>query len=135
MIALVECPGLKKEDVDITWNKSVILLVHVLIRSLRLLLSAMNSDVLQISGQTDQLKESQTPRTTFKSCERYYGSFTRIIPVPPGLKESEVRSTLPSDCNILLTTVYSTRAIPDQGFNGFWSWSLGLKQSQKLLLK
>lgn len=58
------------------------------------LIYARSSNLLSISGKTEHVKESQSEGSQYKSCERYYGSFSRTIAVPPGLKETEIKASM-----------------------------------------
>ena len=68
--ATFELPGLKKEDVNIDIQNSV----------------------LTISGETkvDETKEQDG----YAVRERRFGKFSRSIPVPQGIKEDEIKASL-----------------------------------------
>ncbi|KAK4704337.1 HSP20 family protein, partial [Phenoliferia sp. Uapishka_3] len=72
LTCVVELPGLKKEDVNIS----------------------LHDNVLSIAGKVSHVSESEGEGSSFKFSERSYGSFERKLAVPPSLKESEISAKL-----------------------------------------
>ncbi|KAL8286837.1 hypothetical protein RQP46_003843 [Phenoliferia psychrophenolica] len=72
LTCVVELPGLKKEDVNIS----------------------LNDNVLTISGKVEHVSESQGEDAKYKFTERSYGSFERKLAVPPSLKQSDISAKL-----------------------------------------
>ncbi|KAL8286349.1 hypothetical protein RQP46_004366 [Phenoliferia psychrophenolica] len=72
LTCVVELPGLKKEDVNIS----------------------LHDNVLSISGKVEHVSESQGEDAKYKFSERSYGSFERKLAVPPSLKESDISAKL-----------------------------------------
>lgn len=72
LTALVELPGISKENVNIS----------------------LQNNVLTISGHVEHTEESKAEGSAYKFTERSYGHFTRSLVVPSGIKESEIKANL-----------------------------------------
>lgn len=72
LVVSCELPGLTKDNVSID----------------------LHNNMLSISGKVEQSKEHTEEGTNVKYTERSFGSFHREVPVPPGLKASEIQAKL-----------------------------------------
>jgi HSP20 family protein len=68
IVVSAELPGMKKEDVHLNFNEGC----------------------LEIKGQKEEVKKRDD--TTYHVSERSYGSFMRRIPLPQGVKESDIKA-------------------------------------------
>jgi HSP20 family protein len=69
LVTKIDLPGMKKEDVKVE----------------------IGEGQLVISG--DRKREVEDKKNDFYRCEREYGSFTRIVPLPEGVKLEDVNAT------------------------------------------
>jgi len=68
IVVNAELPGMKKEDIHLDFNEGC----------------------LEIKGQKEEVKKRDD--TTYHFTERSYGSFMRRIPLPEGVKESDIKA-------------------------------------------
>jgi len=85
LMATIELPGLKKENVNID--------VH--------------NDRLTISGETETSSETKHDNGGYTVRERSYGKFTRALPLPRGTKPEDVKANME---NGVLTLTYPKNA-------------------------
>lgn len=69
LVTKIDLPGLKKEDVKVE----------------------VTDGHLAISGQ--RKSEAEEKKDDFYRCERQYGSFYRVVPLPEGVKLEDVKAT------------------------------------------
>jgi HSP20 family protein len=69
LVTKIDLPGLKKEDVKVE----------------------VTDGYLAISG--DRKMEEEERKTNFYRCERAYGTFYRAVPLPEGVKATDVKAT------------------------------------------
>jgi HSP20 family protein len=69
LYARFDLPGMKKEEVTVT----------------------LGENEVTVSGE--RKKESEEKKEDFFKTERYYGSFSRTIPIPEGVKPSDITAT------------------------------------------
>jgi len=85
LMATIELPGLKKENINID----------------------IHNDRITISGETESTTETSRDDKGYTVRERSYGKFTRALPLPRGTKAEEVKASME---NGVLTLTYPKNA-------------------------